>query len=71
MKVDMPLKTKKCGMKVEMPLKTKKCGMKSLTVIIIGSGHRDPSSNPVCISCSTNTPGKSMNPTILPPVMGK
>ena len=40
-------------------------------VIIIGNGHVDDSSNPVCISHSANTLGKGMNPTILSPPIGK
>ena len=46
------------------------CGV---MVIVIGNGHSDTSSNPGrdCISHSTNTLGKGMNPVILPPAMGK
>ena len=42
-------------------------------VIVAGIGHGDTSSNPGtdCISHSTNTLGKGMNPIILPPAMGK
>ena len=43
-------------------------------VIVVGNGHGDTSSNPAetdCISHSTNTLGKGMNPIILPPAMGK
>ena len=42
-------------------------------VIVIGNGHDNMSSNPGqdCISHSTNTIGKCMNPIILPPAMGK
>ena len=43
-------------------------------VIVVGNGHGDTSSNPDeadCISRSTNTLGKGMNPIILPPAMGK
>ena len=40
-------------------------------VIVTGYGHGDPSSIPDCISHSTNTLGKGMNPIILPPAMGK
>ena len=39
-------------------------------VIVVGNGHGDTSSNPGrdwCISHSTNTLGKGMNPIILPP----
>ena len=45
-----------------------------VVVIIIGNGHSDPNSNPrwrCCISHCTNTPGKNMNPIILPLSMGK
>ena len=47
------------------------CGV---MVILVGNGHGDTSSNldeTDCISHSTNTLGKGMNPIILPPVMGK
>ena len=37
-------------------------------VIVVENGHGDTSSNP---GRSTNTPGKRMNPLILPPDMGK
>ena len=43
-------------------------------VIVVGNGHSDTSSNldeTDCISYSTNTLGKGMNPIILPPAMGK
>ena len=43
-------------------------------VIVEGNGHGDTSSNPGradCISHSTNTLGKGMNPFILPPAIGK
>ena len=42
-------------------------------VIVLGNGHGNMSSNPGrdCISHSTNTLGKGMNPIILPPAMGK
>ena len=44
-------------------------------VIVVGNGHGDTSSNPerdcACISHSTNTLGKGMNPIILPSAMGK
>ena len=46
----------------------------SIMVIVVGNGHGDTSSNPDeadCISHSTNTLGKGMNPIILPPAMGK
>ena len=41
-------------------------------VIVIGNGHSDTSSNldeADCISHSTNTLGKGMNPIILSPAM--
>ena len=46
------------------------CGV---MVIVVGNGHGDTSSNPGrdCISHSTNTLGKGMNPISLPPAMGK
>ena len=44
------------------------CGV---MVIVVGNGHGDTSSNPDCISHSTNTLGKGVNPIILPPAMGK
>ena len=43
-------------------------------VIVAGCGHDDTSSNPGradCISHSTNSLGKGMNPNILPAAMGK
>ena len=50
-------------------------GAHSVTVIIKGSGPGYSNSNIeqgcVCISYSMNTLGKGMNPTNLPPVMGK
>ena len=49
-------------------------GARGEMVIVIGNGHGDTSSNPGktdCISHSTNTLGKGMNPIILPPAMGK
>ena len=49
-------------------------GARGVMVIIVGNGHGNMSSNPDetdCISHSTNTLGKSMNPIILPPAMGK
>ena len=39
-------------------------------VIVIEKGHGDTSSNLDCISHSTNTIGKDMNPIFLPPAMG-
>ena len=49
-------------------------GARGVMVIVVGIGHGDTSSNLDqidCISHSTNTLGKGMNPTILPPAMGK
>ena len=48
-------------------------GARGVMAIVIGNGHGDTSSNPGrdCISYSTNTLGKGMNPIILPPAMGK
>ena len=43
-------------------------------VIVLGNGDGNRSSNPDetdCISHSTNTLGKGINPIILPPAMGK
>ena len=39
-----------------------------ITIIIVGNGHSDQSSNP---EWNTNTLGNSMNPIILPPAIGK
>ena len=39
-------------------------------VIVGGNGHGDTDETD-CISHSTNTLGKGMNPIILPPAMGK
>ena len=47
---------------------------RGIMVIVVGSGHGDTSSNlneTDCISHSTNTLGKGMNPIILPPAMDK
>ena len=47
------------------------CGV---MVIVIGNGHGDTRSNldeTDCISHSTNTLGKGMNPIVLLPAMGK
>ena len=41
------------------------CG---IMVTVVGDGHGDSSSVPVCISCRANTFEKGMNPTI-PPVL--
>ena len=49
-------------------------GARGVMVIVAGYGHGDTSSNPHltdCISHSTNTLGKGLNPNILPPAMGK
>ena len=49
-------------------------GARGIMVIVVGNGHSDPSSNldeTDCISHSTKTLGKGMNPIILPPAMGK
>ena len=44
-------------------------------VIVVGNGHGDASLKILdeadCISHSTNTLGKGMNPIILPPAVGK
>ena len=47
-------------------------GAHGVMVIVVGNGHGDTSSNPGrdWLHC-TNTPGKGMNPIILPPAMGK
>ena len=47
---------------------------RGVMVIVVGNGHGDTGSNldeTDCISHSTNTLGKGMNPIILPPAMGK
>ena len=47
-------------------------GARGVMVIVVGNGHGDSSSYPDdCISHSTNTFDKGMNPIILPPAMGK
>ena len=48
-------------------------GASGVMVIVVGNGHGDTSSNPGrdCISHSTNTLGKGMNPIILPPAVDK
>ena len=48
-------------------------GARGVVVIVVGNEHGDTSSNPGqdCISHSTNTLRKGMNPIILPPAMGK
>ena len=43
-------------------------GARGVMVIVAGNGHVDLTD---CISHSTNTLGKGMNPIILPPAMGK
>ena len=49
------------------------CGALGVMVSVLGNGHGDTSSNPGrdCISQSTNTLGKGMNPIILPTAMGQ
>ena len=42
-------------------------GARSVMVIVVGNGYDDQAN---CISHSTNTLGKDMNPIILPPAMG-
>ena len=42
-------------------------GARGVMVIVVGNGHDDTSSNPDCISHSTNTLWKGMNPIILLP----
>ena len=47
---------------------------RGVMVIVVGNGHGDSSSfldETDCISHSTNTLGKGMNPVILPPAMSK
>ena len=58
------------GMNKLVPSPGGACGV---MVIDIGNGHGDTSSNPGwdCVSHSTNTLKKGMNPIILPPAMGK
>ena len=49
-------------------------GARGVMVIVVGNGHGDTSSildETDCISPSTNTLGKGINPIILPPAMGK
>ena len=49
-------------------------GARGVIVIVVGNGHGDSSptlGETDCISHSTNTLGKGMNPIILPPAMGK
>ena len=48
-------------------------GAGGVMIIVVGTGHGDTSSNlneADCISHSTNTLGKGMNPIILPLAMG-
>ena len=47
-----------------------KGGARGVMVIVAGIGHEFKSWTD-CISHSTNTLGKGMNPIILPPAMGK
>ena len=49
------------------------CVLKGSICGLMVTGHSEISSNPVCdcISYSTNTLGKGMNPTIIPSVMDK
>ena len=46
-------------------------GARGVMLIVVENGHGDTSSNPErdCISHSTNTLGKGMNPIILPPAL--
>ena len=49
-------------------------GARGVMVIVVGNGHSDRVQildETDCISHSTNTFGKGMNPIILPPAMGK
>ena len=47
-------------------------GASGVMVIVAGTGHGDTDKSWTdCISHSTNTLGKGMNPIILPPAMGK
>ena len=49
-------------------------GARGVMVIFVENGHGDVNSNLdeiYCISHSTNTLGKGMNPVILPSAMGK
>ena len=46
-------------------------GVCGVMVIVVGNEYGDSSSNPVCISDSTYTLGKGMNPNVLVPAMGK
>ena len=50
-------------------------GVSSVMVIVVGNSYGDASSKfldgTVCISYCANTFGKGVNPTILPPAMGK
>ena len=46
-------------------------GARGVMFTVVGNGHGDTSSNPDCISLSTNTLGKGMTPIILTPAMGK
>ena len=49
-------------------------GARGVMVIVVGNGHGERVQildETDCISLSTNTLGKGMNPIILPPAMGK
>ena len=49
-------------------------GARGVMVIVVGNGHDERVQildEADCISHSTNTLGKDMNPIILPPAMGK
>ena len=47
-------------------------GARGVMIIVAGNGHGDTIlDETVCISHSTNTLGKGMNPIVLPPAMGK
>ena len=64
---------KKQNRVVPMSLTITNDGARGVMVIVVGNGHGDASSNldeTDCISHSTNTQGKGMNPIILPPAMG-
>ena len=46
-------------------------GAFSVTVIVVGIGISDPSSNPLCVSFCANALGKCMNPSLFLRVMSK
>ena len=64
---------------VKMPIfinnkRLRRGGASGVMVIVVGNGHGHTGSNldeTDCLSHSTNTLGKGMNPIILPPAMGK